>query len=202
MNRRLAVHFSWTPCRTAPSTLPQNTGHWVQWEPDLFNRMAIHLEFSEAIQTSDSGADSVFGQVQLGYLVVESRSGCWIGTDSGADAIGLHVDGELSRDALRFRLDEHQCRFLIRRGPAEDLTAIRLAAIADHSSFDQVLKRGRPRSPHRGGHRRGRYCYAASSAWRFGPKACPKNSLRRHYSPGRCALIIRVCHRPGGYGAR
>ena len=87
---------------------------------------------------SDSGADSVFGQVQLGYLVVESnRMLDW--HRFGADAIGLHVD-ELSRDALRFRLDEHQCRFLIRRGPAEDLTAIGWQ-IADHSSFDQVLKR-------------------------------------------------------------
>ena len=85
-----------------------------------------------------AGADSVFGQVQLGYLVVESnRMLDW--HRFGADAIGLHVD-ELSRDALRFRLDEHQCRFLIRRGPAEDLTAIGWQ-IADHSSFDQVLKR-------------------------------------------------------------
>lgn len=81
---------------------------------------------------------SVFGAVQLGYLVVESqRLNAW--HRFGADAIGLHVD-ELTDGTLRFRLDEHECRFLIQRGPAEDLTAIGWQ-VADHDTFDTIMKR-------------------------------------------------------------
>ena len=80
----------------------------------------------------------VFGAVHLGYLVVESQKlSEW--HRFGADAIGLHVD-ELTADALRFRLDDRECRFLIQRGPAEDLMAIGWH-IDDHETFDQILKR-------------------------------------------------------------
>ena len=81
---------------------------------------------------------SAFGAVQLGYLVVESqRMRDW--HRFGADAIGLHVD-ELTGDTLRFRLDDHECRFLIRRGPAEDLVAIGWH-VADHETFERVVRR-------------------------------------------------------------
>ena len=81
---------------------------------------------------------SVFGRVQLGYLVVESRRFReW--RSFGSDAIGLHVD-ELDADTMRFRLDERECRFLIQRGPAEDLMAIGWH-ITDHETFDRVLGR-------------------------------------------------------------
>lgn len=81
---------------------------------------------------------SVFGSVQLGYLVVESqRLSAW--HRFGADAIGLHVD-ELTDDVMRFRVDDRECRFLIQRGPAEDLTAIGWH-ITDHATFDRVLGR-------------------------------------------------------------
>ncbi len=81
---------------------------------------------------------SVFGKVQLGYLVVESqRFREW--RSFGSDAIGLHVD-ELDADTMRFRLDERECRFLIRRGPAEDLMAIGWH-ITDHETFDRVIGR-------------------------------------------------------------
>ncbi len=94
---------------------------------------------SAATTTGERRAgDSVFGQVQLGYLVVESsRLLDW--HRFGADAIGLHVDRPTD-DVLRFRLDDHACRFLIRRGPAEDVTAIGWH-IADHEAFDEVLRR-------------------------------------------------------------
>ena len=59
----------------------------------------------------------------------------------GADAIGLHVD-ELTRDTLRFRLDDRECRLLIRRGPAEDVTVVGWE-IDDHQTFDAVLGRVR-----------------------------------------------------------
>jgi 2,3-dihydroxybiphenyl 1,2-dioxygenase len=80
----------------------------------------------------------VFGNVQLGYLVVETdRLADW--RRFGADAVGLHVD-ELTPAVTRFRLDEHQCRFLLQRGPAEDVTAIGWH-IQDHETFDAILAR-------------------------------------------------------------
>jgi len=48
----------------------------------------------------------IFGATRLGYVVVQSqRLTDW--HRFGVDAIGLHVD-ELTRDALRFRLDDHE----------------------------------------------------------------------------------------------
>ncbi|GLY38234.1 biphenyl-2,3-diol 1,2-dioxygenase [Amycolatopsis sp. NBRC 101858] len=82
--------------------------------------------------------ESVFGSVHLGYVVVESlRLTDW--HRFGKDAIGLHVD-ELDRDTLRFRLDDRQCRFLIGRGPAEDLMALGWQ-IDDHETFDRIIRR-------------------------------------------------------------
>ncbi len=81
---------------------------------------------------------SVFGNVSLGYLVVESeRFADW--RRFGRDAIGMHLD-DLDSDALRFRLDEQQCRFLLRRGPAEDVTALGWQ-VDDHETFDEILGR-------------------------------------------------------------
>ncbi|WP_370936227.1 VOC family protein [Amycolatopsis sp. cg13] len=80
----------------------------------------------------------VFGAARLGYLVVESRRLTdW--NRFGADAIGLHVD-ELTRDTLRFRLDDRECRFLVQRGPAEDVIAAGWE-IDDHETFEIVLGR-------------------------------------------------------------
>jgi hypothetical protein len=64
----------------------------------------------------------VFGNVHLGYLVVETqRLTDW--RRFGADVVGLHVD-QLAGDTTRFRLDDRECRFLLQRGPAEDVTAL------------------------------------------------------------------------------
>ena len=80
----------------------------------------------------------VFGSVHLGYVVVESqRLTEW--HRFGADALGLHVD-ELSRDVLRFRLDDRECRFLVRRGHAEDVTALGWQ-VDDHETFDRIVRR-------------------------------------------------------------
>jgi 2,3-dihydroxybiphenyl 1,2-dioxygenase len=81
---------------------------------------------------------SVFGSVHLGYVVVQSQHL----TDwrrFGADAIGLHAD-DLTKDVLRFRLDDRECRFLIQRGPTEDLMAIGWQ-VDDHETFDRIVKR-------------------------------------------------------------
>ncbi|WP_073697238.1 VOC family protein [Mycobacterium sp. ST-F2] len=81
---------------------------------------------------------SIFGNVSLGYLVVETeRFADW--RRFGRDAIGMHLD-DLDTDALRFRLDEQECRFLLRRGPAEDVTTLGWQ-IDDHETFDEVLGR-------------------------------------------------------------
>ena len=82
--------------------------------------------------------NSVFGNVHLGYIVIETNKfSDW--RRFGVDAIGMHLD-ELSTDALRFRLDDHACRFLLQRGPAEDAIAVGWH-IDDHATFDQILDR-------------------------------------------------------------
>lgn len=83
---------------------------------------------------------NIFGQVQLGYLVVETEHFAdW--RRFGRDAIGMHVD-DVGADAMRFRLDDHACRFLLRRGPAEDVTALGWQ-VRDHDTFDEILRRVR-----------------------------------------------------------
>ncbi|MFD7818365.1 VOC family protein [Streptomyces sp. NPDC059785] len=81
---------------------------------------------------------SVFGNVHLGYIVIETdRFADW--RRFGTDAIGMHHDA-LSRDLMRFRLDETECRFLLRRGPAEDVVTTGWH-IDDHASFEQIEAR-------------------------------------------------------------
>jgi 2,3-dihydroxybiphenyl 1,2-dioxygenase len=81
---------------------------------------------------------NIFGNVHLGYIVIETdRFADW--RRFGRDAIGMHLD-ETLRDVMRFRLDDNECRFLLRRGPAEDVTALGWQ-IDDHHAFDEVLTR-------------------------------------------------------------
>lgn len=81
---------------------------------------------------------SVFGNVHLGYIVIEtSKFADW--RRFGRDAIGMHLDETLP-NVMRFRLDDHQCRFLLQRGPAEDVTALGWQ-LDDHATFDEILGR-------------------------------------------------------------
>ncbi|MGI5459619.1 VOC family protein [Streptomyces sp. CA-249302] len=81
---------------------------------------------------------SVFGAVHLGYVVIETnRFADWC--RFGTDAIGMHHD-PVSRDLMRFRLDDQECRFLLRRGPAEDVVATGWH-IDDHASFERIEAR-------------------------------------------------------------
>lgn len=83
-------------------------------------------------------ARDVFGSVHLGYIVAGTqRFADW--RRFGADAIGLHVD-ELERDVMRFRMDDHECRFLLERSPVEDVTALGWQ-IDDHATFEVILGR-------------------------------------------------------------
>ncbi|MFG3299283.1 VOC family protein [Micromonospora chersina] len=81
---------------------------------------------------------NVFGKVHLGFLCIETtRFGDW--RRFGADGVGLHVD-ELDRDRMRFRLDDHECRLLLQRGPAEDVTTVGWH-VDDHEAFDDIVAR-------------------------------------------------------------
>ncbi|MBY6364627.1 VOC family protein [Rhodococcoides corynebacterioides] len=87
---------------------------------------------------TDHLAPSVFGNVHLGYIVIETqRFSEW--RRFGRDAIGMHLD-EISHDVIRFRLDDHQARFILTRGPAEDVVALGWH-LDDHESFDRVVAR-------------------------------------------------------------
>jgi hypothetical protein len=83
-------------------------------------------------------AVSVFGNVHLGYIVIETdKFADW--RRFGQDAIGMHYDDTLA-DVMRFRLDENECRFLLQRGPAEDVTALGWQ-LDDHATFDEIVSR-------------------------------------------------------------
>lgn len=81
---------------------------------------------------------NIFGSVQLGYVVIETdRFADW--RRFGRDAIGMHLDDTLA-DVMRFRLDDNACRFLLRRGPAEDVVALGWQA-GSHCTFDEIITR-------------------------------------------------------------
>ena len=83
-------------------------------------------------------APSVFGSVHLGYIVIETEKFAdW--RRFGRDAIGMHLDDTLS-DVIRFRIDDHQCRFLLQHGPAEDVTALGWQ-LDDDATFDEIVSR-------------------------------------------------------------
>ncbi|MFK0150752.1 VOC family protein [Streptomyces sp. NPDC090493] len=82
----------------------------------------------------------VFGSVHLGCIVIETnRFADW--RRFGTDAIGMHHD-DLDTGLMRFRLDDHECRFLLRRGPAEDVVAVGWH-LDDHTTFEQIEARVR-----------------------------------------------------------
>jgi 2,3-dihydroxybiphenyl 1,2-dioxygenase len=80
----------------------------------------------------------LFGHVRLGYVVIQTdKFSDW--KRFGRDAIGMHLD-ESCANTVRFRLDDHECRFVLDRGPAEDVTALGWQ-IDDHDRFDEILAR-------------------------------------------------------------
>lgn len=80
----------------------------------------------------------LFGNVHLGYVVIETNKfDDW--RRFGREAIGMQLD-EMLPDTLRFRLDANECRFLLRRGPAEDVVALGWH-LDDHATFDEISRR-------------------------------------------------------------
>ncbi|GAY16764.1 VOC family protein [Mycobacterium sp. shizuoka-1] len=90
--------------------------------------------------STDVFGRDVFGKVHLGYLVIETEKFAdW--RRFGRDAIGMHVD-DSAPGALRFRLDQNTCRFLLQHGPAEDTTALGWE-LDDHNTFETIEARVR-----------------------------------------------------------
>jgi 2,3-dihydroxybiphenyl 1,2-dioxygenase len=86
--------------------------------------------------------EDLFGSSHLGYLVVETnRLADW--RRFGIDAVGMQGD-EPKSGVLRFRLDENRCRFLLQRGPAEDVTAVGWH-LDSHEALDAVVRRVKER---------------------------------------------------------
>jgi len=56
-----------------------------------------------------------------------------------ATALGL-PGAALGKHVTRFRLDDQPCRFLLQRGPAEDVTAFGWK-VTSHEAFDEILSR-------------------------------------------------------------
>lgn len=53
--------------------------------------------------------------------------------------VDLHPD-VISNEHMRFRLHDHQCRFLLEGGTAEDVTTIG-GQLDDHDAFDETIRR-------------------------------------------------------------
>ena len=139
---------SLAPCRTATSTSPPAPGTGSSGStPDLFNSLALdflggkeapdeHPVPAARTPTAPSSARSTWATSW------SSPSASPTGAASAPTPIGLHVD-ELTEDVLRFRLDDRECRFLIQRGPAEDLMAIGWQ-VDDHETFDRIVSAASP----------------------------------------------------------
>jgi 2,3-dihydroxybiphenyl 1,2-dioxygenase len=81
---------------------------------------------------------SLFGRMRLGYVLVEStKLDAW--QRFAADGLGVHVDN-VAADVLALRIDQYQRRVVVRRGPAEDVTALGWQ-LDDDAALQQVLKR-------------------------------------------------------------
>ncbi|WAL67755.1 VOC family protein [Amycolatopsis cynarae] len=127
---------------------------------------------------------NVFGAVHLGYLVIETQKF----TDwhrFGRDAIGMHAD-EPDSGTMRFRLDENDCRFLLRWGPAEDVTTLGWQ-IDDHETFDHILNRVADRGvPLREASAEEAALRGVERLWRFpGPKGLTQEIFTNPLRSGR-----------------
>lgn len=61
-------------------------------------------------------------------------------TGDGSGGTGSAYISMSLTDVMRFRLDHNQCRFLLQRGPAEDVNALGWQ-VDDHTTFDEIMSR-------------------------------------------------------------
>lgn len=87
---------------------------------------------------STTASTSLFGRVRMGYLVAESNKlDEW--RTFAKEGLGVHVD-QPQPDLLALRVDDHQRRVIIQKGPAEDVIALGWQ-IDDQASLDVALAR-------------------------------------------------------------
>ena len=81
---------------------------------------------------------SLFGAVSMGYALIESeRLGDWRRfTEKG---LGLHLECA-SESLLAFRMDRHQRRLIVCKGPAEDVAAVGWQ-LRDEAALNNLLGR-------------------------------------------------------------
>lgn len=86
---------------------------------------------------TDTYAD-VFGKVQMGYAVVESmKLAQWkLFLKQG---LGLHFNDD-NEHVQRYRIDDHACRLLVQKGPAEDIQTLGYQ-VADDDTLNCILNR-------------------------------------------------------------
>lgn len=83
-------------------------------------------------------ARDIFGASSMGYLVIESnRLERW--RSLLQDGLGLHL-AHADDEQLAFRMDAHQRRIILRRGPAEDVVAVGWQ-LRDQVTLDEVQRR-------------------------------------------------------------
>lgn len=71
---------------------------------------------------STQAIGSLFGKVRMGYLVAESnKRDEWL--RFAVEGLGLHAD-LVESETLALRVDHHQRRIIIKKGPAEDVVAL------------------------------------------------------------------------------
>ncbi|MEQ3725520.1 VOC family protein [Alcanivorax sp.] len=86
----------------------------------------------------DNNKTELFNQVQLGYVVVESKKlADW--RTFAEQGLGMHVAVDSDKE-VSFRIDDQAKRLIIQHGPAEDVVAVGMA-MANRQVLDAVLKR-------------------------------------------------------------
>ena len=87
---------------------------------------------------TQSNQQSIFNRVRMGYAVIQSnKTEAW--RQLLGNALGMQAD-QLPGSAISGRIDDHERRFLVIPGPAEDLQALGLE-LADEETLNIVLQR-------------------------------------------------------------
>lgn len=86
----------------------------------------------------NTAVPDLFGRVRMGYMVAESNKlDEW--KHFAKEGLGVHIE-QPQPDMLALRVDAHQRRIIIRKGPAEDVVALGWQ-IEDQPSLDIALAR-------------------------------------------------------------
>lgn len=94
------------------------------------------------VKSMNGPASSVFGKVQLGYVLVDSlRLTDW--RRFAAEGLGLGI-ADAASDALALRIDDHARRLIVRKAESEDVFALGWQ-VESADALEQILSRLRAR---------------------------------------------------------